>query len=994
MRDGLVSKEELEEILAQQHDNRQQRISGRRLGEILIQRGRVTPTQVAKLVAEQYELPFLELELSDIDLRAAAVLSEDDACRFWAIPVSRRPDGTYLLAIADPATVLFSDELRRRLGSVPRFAVVGPDAIERAIDFVHSQPLQFPTFPALEPVGEDPVVVPFQTEESAAPEPGEDSAHRSLAQTWPPLGALLVREGFLTDGDLDTALAQQRVSPSHRLGEILVEKGIVTRSVVARLVAEQYELPYVELGARDVDPEVARRLPEEIARRLSAVPVAVLDDASVEIAISDPTSAVYSDELQRTLDSPLTFVVASPDAIETVLDAVHVPAPETTDFDFQPSSEPQPSATVEEDDADVEQVEQVEPGAVPEAHVAWHMVDEPTPETTAEDTEEAPSGPSVFEGLREAFEADGAEGTRPFDADEEAAPEVDFVPEGVRLEVTDHEATTPFVDTPSPDDEPSWASRLELVDEVAWPEDTEQVEEDAFELSFLPAPGTEEPELPEDAAEGASHEAWDGEDVPEPAALAVFPFPSVTTKDADTSTGESHLELVDDEATAHVEAEVESTLPETEATDELVTELEVEPPLEVVAATELEAVPETAFETVFEADAEPVVQQSFGTETEADTDVDLEPATTVSAHEAETEFARALEIALSAGATTVHFSPLGDELTVRARVDGAVRDLGAVSHSERDAAVARLQSEGRVRTHVVATSRGEKTTLFVRAPAGTPTAVEDLGLAAEATSTLRTRLERPSGAILVCGPGRSGTTTTLYAALRASATRNRIVTTVEHPVERLLPDVDQVGVDPASGTTFASALRELRFTDPDVVLVGALGDLETAELALQMAYEGRLVLSALLTTGGTAAALVRLVDMGVDPTLLASSVGCVVAQRLVRTICPDCRETYYASQAELEALGQPEVDRPRLLARGRGCPACEGDGFRGRIGLFEVLSLDDEIRQLVREGASVKKIQRAAVSAGMRTLHDEGVRLCLEGVTTVAEVERVLSADS
>ena len=953
MRDGLVSKDELEEILAQQHDTRQQRISGRRLGEILIQCGRVTPVQVAKLVAEQYELPFLELELSDIDVRAAAVLSEEDARRFWALPVSRRHDGSYLLAIADPATVLFSDELRKRLGSVPRFAVVGPDAIERAIEYAHSQPLQFPSVVALEPVPTDPVAPTSETEESFASAVVEDSAPRSLAQTWPPLGALLVREGLLTDADLDTALAQQRLSPSHRLGEILVEKGIVTSAVVARLVAEQYELPFVELETHPVDPEVARRLPEEIARRRSAVPVGSHDGTSIELAISDPTSAVYSDELQQALDAPLFFVVAAPDAIDAVLDAVHAPEHEPTAVQ---APETEPTAADEELAEGFERAVSLNP---PETHVEWRIVEAPAPETALEPVDEVATEPSAFGGLREAFEP-GVAGEVVL---EDHALDVDAEPEAESSEETEVEASTSSADSHALGEEPSWAGRLALVDEIAWSQEPEQGEEHAFELSLLPAP--EASEVEDEAAEETAQEAsWSVEDGPEPAPLAAFPTPwEATAPDEGPLSGPSALEPVEVPETMAVEAATEPTPPAPE--------------------------PQYALETEFE-DVEPLLEVA----TEAEEVLWAEPADESELEvEAEIDFTTVLDGVLAAGATTIHFSPLGAKLTVRARVDGAVRDVGTASHAERDAVVERLEREELVRTHVVATSRGEKTTLFVREPAGTPTAIEELGADAAATNTLRTALARPFGTVLVCGPGGSGTTTTLYAALRACATPNRIVTTVEHPVERLVSEVDQIDVDPASSETFASALRELRFTDPDVVLVGELGDLETAEVALRTASEGHLVLTSRAVRGGTAAALVSLAEMGVDPTLLGSAVTCVVAQRLVRSICPECRETHYASDAELEALGQHEVEGPRLLARGRGCPACDGSGFRGRVAIFEVLAMTEEIDELVREGASAKKIQRAAVTAGVRTLRDEGIRLCLEGATTVAEVERVLGAD-
>jgi type II secretory ATPase GspE/PulE/Tfp pilus assembly ATPase PilB-like protein len=202
-----------------------------------------------------------------------------------------------------------------------------------------------------------------------------------------------------------------------------------------------------------------------------------------------------------------------------------------------------------------------------------------------------------------------------------------------------------------------------------------------------------------------------------------------------------------------------------------------------------------------------------------------------------------------------------------------------------------------------------------------------------------------------------------------------------------------VEVDEGSGVTFASGLRALLTNDSDAVLVGEIRDRETAEVAFQAALAGRHVLCA-LRVSSAATAIRHLVDMGLQPSVVGGALTCVVAQRLVRRVCADCRETYYATEPELVELGQPlEGSGPRLLARGRGCETCGGTGFRGRVGIFEVLRVTEEIRALVSDGASVKKIHRAAVAAGMQTLREDGVRLCLEGVTTAAEIQRILGTD-
>jgi type II secretory ATPase GspE/PulE/Tfp pilus assembly ATPase PilB-like protein len=200
-------------------------------------------------------------------------------------------------------------------------------------------------------------------------------------------------------------------------------------------------------------------------------------------------------------------------------------------------------------------------------------------------------------------------------------------------------------------------------------------------------------------------------------------------------------------------------------------------------------------------------------------------------------------------------------------------------------------------------------------------------------------------------------------------------------------------VDAPKGITFLRGLETLLAIDSDVVLVGELSDRETAELAFAAARAGRQILGG-LGVPSSARAIRQLTKLGVDPKVLAEALACVVAQRLARRICGECRETYYASESELAELGQPvEGSGPRLLARGRGCEACDGTGYRDRVGLFEVLLVSDDIRRLIENRVSSKEIHDAAVACGMRTLRDDGIRLCLEGMTTFAEVQRVLGAD-
>jgi type IV pilus assembly protein PilB len=550
---------------------------------------------------------------------------------------------------------------------------------------------------------------------------------------WPALGALLVRDGLVTEAELEAALMTQRTTGG-RLGELLVERGIVTRTQVARVLAEQHELPFIELAESEVQVHAAIRLPEDLARRYNALPVSVLPDDALLVAVADPTNVLHSDELRLALGVPLRFGVAAPDAIDAAIAFIH-----------------QQALTLVEDDA---------------------------------------------------------------------------------------------LDTA--------------------------------------------------AATYGVHDVADSGDADSPAV-----------------------------------AQVNKTI----------------------------------------------------------------------------------QRALSIGASDIHFTPQPRGLVIRARVDGVVRELTALPPSQQNAVVSRLKVMGRLdiaerrapqdgrvavktgdqsvdlRMAVLPTKFGEKVTLRVLNQAGAPESLTDLGLPADTEQILRKATQQPFGAILTCGPTGSGKTTTLYAALQELNTPDRTIMTIEDPVEYLTPGIDQIEVNVRAGLTFARGLRTILRSDPDIILVGEIRDEETAQIAMRAAMTGHLVLST-LHTQTAAAAIQRLADMGMEPGLVGATLTCLVSQRLVRRVCPDCRETYEASEEELVELGHSgEVGR--ILARGQGCTACGGTGFRGRIGLFEVLPLTDDIRTLVADRATTIEIQRAAVANGMRTLRDDGIRLCLEGITTAAEVRRV-----
>jgi general secretion pathway protein E len=265
--------------------------------------------------------------------------------------------------------------------------------------------------------------------------------------------------------------------------------------------------------------------------------------------------------------------------------------------------------------------------------------------------------------------------------------------------------------------------------------------------------------------------------------------------------------------------------------------------------------------------------------------------------------------------------------------------------------------------------------------------LEGLGMAPDTRIAFERVIARPHGIVLATGPTGSGKTTTLYAAVDKIRTGREKIITVEDPVEYELVGVPQVPVNEKVGLTFATALRALLRQEPDIMLIGEIRDHETAEIATHASLTGHLVLST-LHTNDAVTALTRLIDLGVEPYLVASTVEAVMAQRLVRAICTECKEVGHLTVEEKTAL-RLDPTQPYAAWKGRGCDRCRGTGYLGRVGIYELLVLDDELRTVLHQDASAVRLNEIAVRKGMRLLRDDGLRLIQEGVTTGEEVLRV-----
>jgi general secretion pathway protein E len=371
-----------------------------------------------------------------------------------------------------------------------------------------------------------------------------------------------------------------------------------------------------------------------------------------------------------------------------------------------------------------------------------------------------------------------------------------------------------------------------------------------------------------------------------------------------------------------------------------------------------------------------------------------------------------LQHAVKERASDIHIEPFEKEIRVRFRIDDVLyepmkplpRALQASIASRikimgsLDIAEKRLPQDGRMRLKIagrdydvrlstVPITGGERLVLRLLPDSQDLVDLEKVGFNENQLNALARIVKRPNGIFLVTGPTGSGKTTTLHAALATINGPDKNILTIENPVEIQQPGIGQIEVNTKVGLTFATGLRSILRQDPTVILVGEIRDLETAEIAIQASLTGHLVLST-LHTNDAPSAITRLVDMGVEPFLVGSSLVAVLAQRLVRVLCLECRESYDASDEELNEIGVKPPGRPVTVYRAVGCAACNYTGYRGRKGIFELMMVDDDIRSMVSKNIDSKTIKKTAVAKGMGTLRIDGARKALDGITSVAEVLR------
>ena len=367
-------------------------------------------------------------------------------------------------------------------------------------------------------------------------------------------------------------------------------------------------------------------------------------------------------------------------------------------------------------------------------------------------------------------------------------------------------------------------------------------------------------------------------------------------------------------------------------------------------------------------------------------------------------------------ASDIHIEPFGeDTLKVRYRIDGILHDvmslprklqLAVISRikimSDLDIAERRLPQDGRIqvnvggrkiniRVSILPAVTGESAVLRILDPSSILLELDSLGFSPDILPDYLSLIKKPNGIILVTGPTGSGKSTTLYTTLNLLNSTEKKIMTIEDPVEYRLKGISQVQAKPKIGLTFAAGLRSFLRQDPDIMLVGEIRDKETAEIAVQAALTGHIVLST-LHTNDAPSSVIRLVDMGIEPFLISSSVIGVIAQRLVRKICPKCKKETKITPDMKKILDEYEINSNEItIYKGEGCPYCKDTGYKGRVAIFELMVITENIRDLISEKATTGKLREAAIKEGMCQLREDGIKKVCEGITTIDEVLRVAS---
>ena len=957
---GTISEEQLAEA------RERTRTDGESLRKMLVSLGYMSSDEVAHALARVQNVEYVDLSSERPDPDLMGLIAEDVLVRHGAVPL-RAEDGRLIVAMTDPGDAEARSELTISAGHPVTPVVASEEEIRRVLRRQFGLRDGEPGATAVTGRGSDGTGVMSEPRSSYATSRDRLGGRRAPGRT-PKLGEILVSEGKLTEEQLREALAMQK-NDSRDLGEILISLGLVEAQDLARALAQRLKLDFVvisELSESDVDPDALNLVEERTLRKYAALPLR-FEDGRLIVAMSNPNDLFALEDLRIITKRQITPVVATYEDINGALTHLFggedMPGVEGVEPDEPiaglPDAEPfvenaeTAEAPLSEDELSETETELEQPAELAE----------PEPAETPPESGGTSRGAAVERGVRRI----GGAGTRIGDI---------LVAEGKIS-----------------------AGQLEEAQLVAQ-ERRQDVGKTLLSLGYVSE---------EDLAR----------------ALAVrlrLEFVELTERDVDRSAAS----LVDQRVLRRL-----GVMPLRISDGRLV--VAMSDPTNIHALEDLRmisgypvtpmvaleggirrvqnkifAVGEEVTELLQEAAGESVFDDHGEVELGGDSGADDAPIVRL--------VGSVLQQAVGEGASDVHIEPRARELTVRYRIDGVLREVMSIPPKLQSGVIARLKilsnlniaerripQDGRfsvrlggqkidVRVASLPTVFGEKVVLRLLDTSNVEANLEQLGFRAEIFETYEQIFRRPYGAILVTGPTGSGKSTTLYATLSELNSPERNIITVEDPVEFRMEGINQIQVNAKAGLTFASGLRSILRSDPDVVMIGEIRDFETAKISVEAALTGHLVL-ATLHTNNAPSAVNRLTDMGVEPFLTSSAVDCVIAQRLARRLCGHCKAPVELPADVLDDMGFPydrASDNGLHFHRAVGCDRCGGSGYRGRLGIYEMMVVTAEIRELILRRVSTGEINRLAVEQGMMPLRDDGLLKAAEGATTVEEILRTV----
>ncbi len=919
---------------------------------MLVSLGYLNAEQLARTYARLFNLEYVEPSEDDLNVGIIGLIAEDVLLRHGALPV-RAENGRLIVAMSDPSDVYARGDLTVSAGQPITPAVA---------DAVTIRALQAKHFGAADGSGQQAASLPESPQATVeGPDTGRDNGAESLARNrdtgngsqkrdanvgggsrrTPRLGEILVSEGRLTSGQLEEALALQK-NDSRDLGEILISLGYVTAEDLARALARRLRLAYVrlsELSESDVDPEALSLIDEAMLRKYRALPLR-FEDGKLIVAMSNPNDLFALEDLRIIARHPIAPVVATQEDLDGALS--HLVSEE---------AETGPPVDETPDHAEPEQPPYTESVAETSADYAEEVEDVPAPAaSTDEGRGRRPGG--VATKMGDILIAAGKI------TDEQ-------LQEALELQHQDRREIGRILLSLG------YISKLDLAQALATRlrlDYTELIESDVdlavlglVDQKVVRRHGVMPVRMEEGRLIVAMSNPTDIHALEDLMMISGYPITPVVALEEQITRVQNKLYAVGSEVTEFLQ--------------------------------------DAAGDSVFDDHGEVELGAGSG--------ADDAPIVRL--------VGSILQQAVGEGASDIHVEPRARELTVRFRVDGVLREVMSIPPKLQSGVIARLKilanldiaerrvpQDGRfsvrlggqkidVRAASLPTVFGEKTVLRLLDNSNVEADLRSLGFAPEVFETYEQIFNRPYGAILVTGPTGSGKSTTLYATLAELNSPERNIITVEDPVEFRMEGINQVQVNTKAGLTFASGLRSILRSDPDVVMIGEIRDYETAKISVEAALTGHLIL-ATLHTNNAPAAVNRMTEMGVEPFLTSSAVDCVIAQRLARRLCNDCKQPVEVGEDVLDDIGFPfeRFSEDVNFYRPVGCNRCGGSGYRGRVGIYEMMAVTSEIKDLILRRVSTDVISRVAEEQGMVRLKEDGLMKAARGMTTVEEILRTV----